>query len=504
MSPAGLRVLVIVVAGSLALFPAPGRADTLVNVALNPSATGFPSPLQSDTGWGGGSYPWDIVDGLHTYADWAHGLAFTGGHTGGAGSGGYIEPCGPRQATIDFGSQKRFTKILLWHHRISEMAPAVFQLSFWDGVDWRRIAAQRTYAAVIDDTHGNGWSGSDEYVFDEVRASKVSYGFDNCGDTVNGAPITHGWIYEFEVLGARVGVDLALDGREAANGWYATGPVRGTVTASTQDGGMVAALECTGVTLGSRSGLGTSSAHAAFELSADGTHHFSCSAADEQGDTSSPVAREIRLDTGPPAVTCNTPVPEFTRGGSGGSVTASVTDALSGAVDTAVSADADVATAGDRSVELAGTDQAGNRTVVACPYRVIATAAASTATPEPVARKLEATVPTEVARRSRPAQPAVSRFVTVSVRNGFRLPPGVAAKPACAANVHLELLRGKTRLARKTVALRRQGRTCRFRADLKVLRSKLARAKTLRCVITYRGTPGLGARTWSVRVKLSA
>src|SRR3954449_6253403 len=90
MSPAGLRVLVIVVAGSLALFPAPGRADTLVNVALNPSATGFPSPLQSDTGWGGGSYPWDIVDGLHTYADWAHGLAFTGGHTGGAGSGGDI------------------------------------------------------------------------------------------------------------------------------------------------------------------------------------------------------------------------------------------------------------------------------------------------------------------------------------------------------------------------------------------------------------------------------
>lgn len=43
---------------------------------------------ESDTGWGGGVYPWDMVDGLNLYPDWQHGLAFTGGKIP------YIEPCG--------------------------------------------------------------------------------------------------------------------------------------------------------------------------------------------------------------------------------------------------------------------------------------------------------------------------------------------------------------------------------------------------------------------------
>ncbi len=51
------------------------------NIALNPSRSGYPSPLESDQGWGGGSYPWDLVDGLRDYpGEWMHGLAFTGGN----------------------------------------------------------------------------------------------------------------------------------------------------------------------------------------------------------------------------------------------------------------------------------------------------------------------------------------------------------------------------------------------------------------------------------------
>lgn len=32
------------------------------NIAYNPTQTGYPSPLGSDPGWGGGSYPWHLVD----------------------------------------------------------------------------------------------------------------------------------------------------------------------------------------------------------------------------------------------------------------------------------------------------------------------------------------------------------------------------------------------------------------------------------------------------------
>lgn len=55
-------------------------SSTEENIALNPSGTGYPHPLESDHGWGGGSSQWDIVDGIRTYpGEWARGLAFTGG-----------------------------------------------------------------------------------------------------------------------------------------------------------------------------------------------------------------------------------------------------------------------------------------------------------------------------------------------------------------------------------------------------------------------------------------
>jgi hypothetical protein len=68
-----------------------------INLATNPDRTGFPHPLSSDDGWGGGRDVWDIVDGNRSYTDWANGLAFRGGIDG------YSGPCGWKQATIDFG-----------------------------------------------------------------------------------------------------------------------------------------------------------------------------------------------------------------------------------------------------------------------------------------------------------------------------------------------------------------------------------------------------------------
>src|SRR5262249_50030256 len=84
---------------------------TDINLALNTNRTGFPSPLASDTGWGGGSDPWQMVDGLSVYSSWPGGLAFTGGNGNWGG-----QPCGSRQATIDFGASRTFHKVVVWTH----------------------------------------------------------------------------------------------------------------------------------------------------------------------------------------------------------------------------------------------------------------------------------------------------------------------------------------------------------------------------------------------------
>jgi hypothetical protein len=167
------------------------------NIALNPSASGYPSPLESDRGWGGGAQPWEIVDGQETYAEWYHGLAFTGGHTGGWGSGGWVEPAGPRQATIDFGQLKVFDEVVVWHHGENHV-PATANLQAWNGTNWVDIPFNRTYAPSRP---FGDWSIPDEYDFNPVVGSKVRYSFDNSGANILGEPITHGWLYEFEVFG---------------------------------------------------------------------------------------------------------------------------------------------------------------------------------------------------------------------------------------------------------------------------------------------------------------
>jgi hypothetical protein len=172
-----------------------------VDLALNTSATGYPTPLESDQGWGGGSYPWQIVDGLHSYDGWAHGLAFTGGHTGGWNSGGWIQPAGPRQATIDFGQDETFNEVIIWHHGDeTNHVPATTQISYGDGSIWNPVSFQRVYGTMHEDGTNSGYSNSDIYTFPTVTGSKVQYSFDNSGATLAGDPIVHGWIYEFEVF----------------------------------------------------------------------------------------------------------------------------------------------------------------------------------------------------------------------------------------------------------------------------------------------------------------
>ncbi|MCB9872310.1 MAG: hypothetical protein H6836_05240 [Planctomycetes bacterium] len=163
------------------------------SVARNPTRAPFPSPLQSDAGWGGGAKPWDLVDDLRTYPTWDRGLAFTGGSW---------DPtrAGPRQATIDFGDNRTFTKVVLWHHGYEHVpaAAATTRIEYFDGARWVAVAAARTIGRM--DIGGSGWSVSDEYEFAPVTGSKVRWSFDNRELSILARQNTHGWLYAFEVL----------------------------------------------------------------------------------------------------------------------------------------------------------------------------------------------------------------------------------------------------------------------------------------------------------------
>jgi hypothetical protein len=181
--------------------PAACSEQALIDLALNPSCSGFPSPLSSDAGWGGGSYPCDLVDGVHSYSTWARGLAFTGGHQDATGGPPYIEPAGVRRAVIDFGETKTFQKVVMWWHG-AEHTPASGTLELWNGDEWLEISnVTRTYGETHAEGENAGYSDSDAYTFPPVTGSKVRYSFDNSGNNVLNTYNVHGWLYSMEVFG---------------------------------------------------------------------------------------------------------------------------------------------------------------------------------------------------------------------------------------------------------------------------------------------------------------
>jgi hypothetical protein len=145
-------------------------------------------PTRVRLGWGGGIYPWDMVDGRTSYDEWYHGLAFTGGILGWGN-----EACGWRQATLNFGRMETFNRVMIWHHGTDHI-PNTFNLMYWDGSEWRPTGG--TYAIRYDLTSPpSELAGSTptEHIFPTVMGSKVRFALYNCD-------ITHGWIYEFQVF----------------------------------------------------------------------------------------------------------------------------------------------------------------------------------------------------------------------------------------------------------------------------------------------------------------
>jgi hypothetical protein len=181
----------------VALCLAESTSAWAANIALNPTRVGFPTPLESDRGWGcctGNVAKWEILDGRRSYDSWQHGLPFTGGVSNWGG-----EPAGVRQITIDFGMPKTFNEVVVWHHG-DVHAPASPNLDFWNGLQWSPISFARVYGRLHEEGSGSGSADSDEYTFAPVSASKLRYSFDNSTLNVLETPNEHGWIYEVEVI----------------------------------------------------------------------------------------------------------------------------------------------------------------------------------------------------------------------------------------------------------------------------------------------------------------
>lgn len=163
------------------------------DLARNGTKEGFPNPLESDPGWGGGNDPWEIIDGIRNYPEWAHGLAFTGGSEGYGG-----ESCGWRKAIVNFGQPVTFNRVVVWHHG-REHIPTTFKVKYWDGTNWVEIFSTNEGEKYIKYPYtGNDrawWETNSiptEVTFPAVTSEKVMFELNNCN-------ITHGWIYELEV-----------------------------------------------------------------------------------------------------------------------------------------------------------------------------------------------------------------------------------------------------------------------------------------------------------------
>ena len=147
------------------------------------------STAESDAGWGGGSYPQEVVDGLTCYSEWPHGLAFTGGINQYMG-----EACGWRQLTLDFGYDRQLTGIIDIYHHGLEHVPNTAKIEVYSKGVWsEKFSTTTEHDFMLADTCPVG-STPTEHDIGPVTASKVRYSLNNCD-------ITHGWIYEAIVQG---------------------------------------------------------------------------------------------------------------------------------------------------------------------------------------------------------------------------------------------------------------------------------------------------------------
>jgi hypothetical protein len=170
------------------------------DLAYNNGYSLYPSPLESDKGWGGAPFKWHLVDGIRTKSNyWNMGLAFTGGVLE------YIDTCGWRQATINFGKPVMYNRVVIWLYTndITSL-PDSFQIQHWcdrtqkwlltKHVFNKRKQMDPFYLTIQNECAKKkiAFVVPYEEIFPAVKSSKVRFIFNNCG-------IDFGWINEFEV-----------------------------------------------------------------------------------------------------------------------------------------------------------------------------------------------------------------------------------------------------------------------------------------------------------------
>lgn len=142
----------------------------------------------SDSGWGGGSLPCNIVDGRRAYDRWAHRFDFTGGCDEGCVGPSWIEPAGIRHAAIDFVSSCAFHKIVLRWHGV-ERKRDTGTMEYWE--DTQPVFA---FGSMQTESAGSDCCGSDFCTF--CRSAR---GRTKCsGQNVVGTYSLHGWLYDVE------------------------------------------------------------------------------------------------------------------------------------------------------------------------------------------------------------------------------------------------------------------------------------------------------------------
>ncbi len=161
---------------------------------------------------------------------------------------------------------------------------------------------------------------------------------------------------------------------DGGGGWYVSSP-RATVGAADEAGGSgVSETRCVldpASVPASFDDLKAGCAHtgAGAEVTSDGEHVLYAASKDEAGNAATPVSRAFKLDTKAPTVTCAT-APSLRLNQADATVTASVSDATSGAAQGQVSAAADTTSVGAKTATVTGKDTAGNQATTACAYTV--------------------------------------------------------------------------------------------------------------------------------------
>jgi len=170
------------------------------DLAYNDGYSLYPNPLESDKGWGGAPFKWHIVDGLRTKANyWNYGLAFTGGKDE------YIDTCGWRQVTINFGKPISYNRVVIWiYHSVKDLLPDSFKIMHWSDQDHKWVLTKDVKNKLKQvDSYFFAFETECEIkkvnivipyeeTFPVVKSSRVRFQLNNCGTD-------HGWINEFEV-----------------------------------------------------------------------------------------------------------------------------------------------------------------------------------------------------------------------------------------------------------------------------------------------------------------